>query len=150
MRNKNLHSLKKSSRKGQGKNNEKREQLIKYIEESPYIELKEQPSIANSFGLSYSKSLFASVYRKRAYDYLWEHIATAAMVSKATKIPINYMTQIKAYYEDKGLLKVIYLGKCPTSPKSVNVQFLSTNPKNWNNPDVIPKSNQLKFNLFEK
>ncbi len=119
-------------------------QLRNYIKSNPYIEILEQPKICASFGLPYVVKVFREVYRKRVYDYLNEHLTTMATVCESTKIPHKYLCEVKAYYEKRQLLKVVYLDKCPTT-NSKNVQFVSTNPNVWNDDTVKPKTNQMQL-----
>lgn len=130
---------------GQGKYNEKLSQLKKYVSQSKYIEPLEQIKVCNSFGLPYLKNVFRDEYRNRFYTYLFNNVTTCADVTKQTSIPQKYLCECKAYYEKKKLLKVVSLSNCPVT-NSGNVQFLSTNPNNWNDAFLLPKSNQL--NLF--
>lgn len=127
---------------GQGKYSEKLCQLKQFVRQSKYIEPLEQIKVCQSFGLPYLKYVFRDEYRKRFYDFLFENVTTCADVSKQTLIPQKYLCECKAYYEDRKLLKIVGLGICPVT-KSTNVQFLSTNPENWDNTDLLPKSNQL-------
>jgi len=129
---------------GQGKYNEKLSQLKQYVVQSKYIEPLEQIKICKSFGLPYLKNVFRDEYRKRFYDFLFNNVTTCANVTKHTSIPQKYLCECKAYYEKKKLLKVVGLGNCPVT-NSKNVQFLSTNPKMWNDAFLFPKSNQLKM-----
>jgi hypothetical protein len=130
---------------GQGKYNEKLSQLKQYVSQSKYIEPLEQIKVCKSFGLPYLKNVFRDEYRKRFYDFLFDNVTTCADVTKHTSIPQKYLCECKAYYENKGLLKVVGLGNCPVT-NSKNVQFLSTNPNMWNDAFLLPQSNQL--NLF--
>ena len=129
---------------GQGKNNDKVLQLKQYVKNSKYLEPLEQIEVCKNFGLVYMKSIFRNEYRNRFFKYLFENVTTCADVEKNTKIPQKYLCECKAYYENKNMLKVIGLAICPVT-RSRKVQFLSTNPKNWNDKDLLPKSNQLKM-----
>ena len=120
------------------------EQLKMYIKRSPYIEVSEQRRICQSFGLHYMIELFRIEYRKRFYEYLKKNITSVATVSKETGIPHKYLCEVKAYYEKKKLLRVVMMGKCPTTGSS-NVQYVSTNPKVWDDPSQLPKSDQLSL-----
>ncbi|MBC5842461.1 hypothetical protein H8R23_13675 [Flavobacterium sp. F-380] len=130
---------------GQGKYSEKLSQLKKYVSQSKYIEPLEQIKVCNSFGLPYLKNVFRDEYRNRFYTYLFNNVTTCADVTKQTSIPQKYLCECKAYFEKKKLLKVVGFGNCPVT-NSRNVQFLSTNPNNWNDAFLLPKSNQS--NLF--
>ena len=121
---------------------EKIKQLKAFVQQSKYIEVLEQRKICASFELPYLVNIFRNEYRQRFYNYLKEHTTTAATVSKATRIPHKYICQVKDFYEKRGLLQVVMMGRCCTTG-SANVQFLSTNPEVWNNPGLLPKSNQV-------
>lgn len=125
---------------------DKVEQLKKYVEQSEYIDFLEQRTVCKSFGLPYLKKIFQEVYRKRAFDYLEGCTTTMATVSLDTGIPHKYLTEVKVYYEDKGLLQVVALGKCPTTG-SLNVQFVTTNPKIKSGFE--PPTNQFKLFKFD-
>jgi hypothetical protein len=127
---------------GQGKYNEKLNQLKQYVSQSKYFEPLEQIKVCQSFGLPYLKNVFREEYKKRFYDFLFDNVTTCANVTKHTSIPQKYLCECKAYYENKKLLKVVGLGNCPVT-NSKNVQFLSTNPQIWNDAFLLPKSNQL-------
>ena len=129
---------------GQGKYNEKVNRLIVYVRQSPYIEPLIQIEVCVKFGLPYLKYVFRNEYRKRFYDFLYNNVTTCADVEKHTNIPQKYLCECKAYYEDRKMLKVVGFGICPVT-KSKNVQYLSTNPDNWDNPDLLPQSPQLKM-----
>lgn len=120
------------------------ELLKAYVRESKYIDVLEQPKICANFGLPYHVNVFRQEYRQRFYKYLRNHITTVATVSKITGIPHKYLCEVKAYYEKRNLLKVLYYDKCPTTGSS-NVQFVSTNPEYWNDPNLIPKSKQTRL-----
>jgi hypothetical protein len=128
----------------QDKDNHKIEQLKAFVSQSKYIKVMEQRRICESFGLPYLVNIFREEYRKRFYDYLNKHTTTVATVSKATEIPHKYLCEVKAHYENKGMLKVLYTDRCPTTG-SKGVQFVSTNPDVWNNDDLKPKSNQISL-----
>jgi hypothetical protein len=137
------HSLNPNGN-GQGKYNEKLNQLKQYVSQSKYIEPLEQIKVCQSFGLPYLKNVFRDEYRKRFYDFLFENVTTCANVTKHTSIPQKYLCECKAFYENKKLLKVVGLSNCPVT-NSKNVQFLSTNPNMWNDAFLLPQSNQLKM-----
>ncbi len=107
------------------------QQLKNYVRKSPYICTTEQAKVCKSFELPYLKDIFRQEYRMRFYTYLFKNTTTCSSVEKATSIPQKYLTHVKAYYEKKGLLKVVGVGICPIT-KRKNVQFLSTNPQDWN------------------
>ena len=133
-----------SFQKGQGKNTDKIAQLKRYVQQSEYIEVLEQIAVCKSFGLPYLVKVFRAEYRQRFYDFLHEHATTVAMASLVTKIPHKYLCEVKAYYEKKDLLKVIYKDYCPVTNSS-NVQFVSTNKDIWNDLSLLPETDQLKL-----
>lgn len=114
----------------------------KHVRLSRYFEPKEQLAICREFGLPHLKNVFRSEYRSRFYIYLFNNVTTCSVVSSKTSIPQKYLCECKAYFEKRGLLKVVMLGVCPYT-NSRNVQFLSTNPQFWKSKDVVSKSNQL-------
>lgn len=120
------------------------ENLKAYIKTIPYVSPLEQMKICADFNLTYKKNVFSTEYKNRFYLYLFSNTTTNATVSKETGIPHKYLCECKAYYEKQNLLKVVGLGKCPTTG-TIGVQFLSTNPKEWDKKDLF-KDNQL--NLF--
>jgi hypothetical protein len=124
--------------------NEKIEQLKAYVKQSKYIKVLEQRKICTSFGLPYLVNVFRAEYRQRFYNYLKKHTTTVATVSKETEIPHKYLCEVKAYYEKKGMLKVLYTDRCPTTG-SKGVQFVSTNPNIWNDPMLEPQSKQISL-----
>ena len=128
--------------KGQGKDIDKMERLIAFIQDSDYIDKLDQFHVCERFGLHYMPDLFRREYRKRFCNYLKEYTTTVATVSKATSIPHKYLCECKAYYEERGLLKVVGFGNCPTTG-SPNVHFVLTNTNNWDRPELLPMSNQL-------
>ena len=113
------------------KSKESIEKLKATIKNSPYIPLLEQHSICKELGLTYKKALFSNEYKKRFYNFLFNTTTTVAAVSKATNIPHKLLCQYKRYYEKRDKIEVVFLGECP-STGSKNVQFLSTNPLEWN------------------
>ncbi|WP_406683318.1 hypothetical protein N1F78_11555 [Seonamhaeicola sp. MEBiC1930] len=135
-------SLNKSFyRRFQGKDNEKIKQLRDYVKHSNYIEIPVQPSICESFGLPYIKSIFEREYTERFINYLKVKPSSRFEVFKATGIPEKYLCQVKRLLEKKGKLQVLYKGYCEVSKKS-NIQFLSTNPEHWEDSALLPMSNQ--------
>jgi hypothetical protein len=104
--------------------------LRKYIATSDYIEVEEQPTICESFGLHYVKSAFQEEYRKRFFGQCFNKPVTVGTVNRLTGIPDKFLTYCKQYYEKRGLLKVVGVGRCPSSLR-VGVQFVSTNPQFW-------------------
>jgi hypothetical protein len=128
----------------QGKDNYKKAQLITYINQVKYIDILDQPKICDSFGLPYLKSIFEKEYTLRFYNYLYKKPSSRFEVFKTTGIPEKYLCQVKKKLQKKGKLKVLYIGYCDVAKKD-NIQILSTNPNHWINPDLLPKSNQIKM-----
>ncbi len=112
--------------KRQAQDTHKIGQLKDFVKQSKYIDIKEQPNICKQFGLPFLRYIFQDEYRNRFYEYLNHHTTTVASVFKATGIPEKYLCQCKAYYESRNLLKVVTIGRCPTTGSN-NVQFLTTN-----------------------
>lgn len=129
---------------GQGKDSNKKEQLKAYVKQSKYIDILEQPKVCNSFGLPYLSSVFEREYTNRFIGYLNKKPSSRFEVFKATGIPEKYLCQVKKRLENNGKLKVLYCGYCNIVKKH-DIQILSTNPKHWNNLDLLPDSNQLKM-----
>jgi|GEM_PF-2211611 len=128
----------------QDKSTDNIEQLKAYVQQSKYIDFLEQPIICKSFGLPYLADVFRAEYRQRFYNYLKEHTTTVATASKATKIPHKYLCEVKASYEKKELIKIVYVDRCPTTG-SANVQFLSANPEEWECENALLNPNQIKL-----
>jgi hypothetical protein len=133
-----------SPNKRRVKDTDKIGRLKEFVGQSKYIDLKEQPHICRSFGLPYLRQVFQNEYRQRFFNYLQRHTTTVAMVYKATGIPEKYLCQCKAYFESRGLLKVVTIGRCPATG-SPNVQFLSTNANLLKSLKDFPQSNQLQM-----
>lgn len=133
-------------RKSKNYNSNKFSRLKEYVHGAPYIDVLEQPKICKSFGLPYSAKVFRDEYRNRIYEFFKNETTTAATASKVTKIPHKYICEIKSYLENRDLLKVVTIDRCPTTG-SHNVQFISTNKDVWSQFDLLQKTNQ--FNLFE-
>jgi predicted transcriptional regulator len=76
---------------------------------------------------------------KTIFHYLSEHIATASMVSEATRIPQKNITRFKRDLEKAGLLWETEKKLCIKT--GFRAWYLTTNPDN------TPFNNQL--NLFE-
>lgn len=108
----------------------KKEALKRFIVSQPYIDITDQPAICKSFGLPFLRNVFRNEYRKRFYAYLFNNTTTCATAARATGIPQKFLTCCKLYYEKRDLLKVVGIDVCPVT-QSRNVQFLSTNPKEW-------------------
>jgi hypothetical protein len=117
-------------------------QLKAFVNKSKYIGVKEQSIICQKFGLPYLKRIFQNEYRNRFFEYVQLSTTTVATVSKSTEIPHKYLCQCKAYYENRGLLKVVAFGTCPTTGSS-NVQFVTTNTSLFNGYVHTLQSNQL-------
>jgi hypothetical protein len=126
-------------------NKEENLNLLKdFIKKARYLEPIEQIEVCKYFRFGYKKHLFAKEYRQRFYDFLFENITTCADVEYHIGVPQKYLTTCKIYYEEKYLLRVLGFGVCPVT-KSRGVQYLSTNPDNWD-LDVYPfENNQLKL-----
>jgi hypothetical protein len=133
---------KNSPNKRQSENTNNVAQLIAFVKKSKYIDVKEQPNICRNFGLTYLKHIFQNEYRNRFFEYLKQSTTTVATVSKATEIPHKYLCECKAHYENRGLLKVVAFGKCPTTGSN-NVQFVTTNTLLFNDYVHILEDNQL-------
>ena len=102
--------------------------LREFIEDSKYIDVQEQPSVCQKFGLPYMPSVFQSVYRKRFFHYLQNKVTTCAVASKETGLPQKYLTWVKRNLEKQGLLYVVKIGTCPLSLRR-NVQFITAIPR---------------------
>ena len=63
------------------------------------------------------------------FQYLWENVATASMVSQATGIPQKNICRFKKDLENKGLL--IELEKKPCKATGFKAWYISTNPKHF-------------------
>jgi hypothetical protein len=75
----------------------------------------------------------------RFYEYLFENIATASMVTDATGIPQKCLTRYKRDLEKNG--KLFELEKKHCRKTGFRAWYLTTNPQ------LMPTNNQL--NLFE-
>ena len=71
------------------------------------------------------------------FEYLKKNVATNSMVSEAIGISQKNLTRYKRTFEDAGLLYELYKGICKKTKHRAT--YLTTNP------DLIPKSNQLKM-----
>lgn len=74
---------------------------------------------------------------KTIFHYLQENVATASMVTEATGVPQKCITRYKRDLEKKGLLSELKKTVCKTT--GFKAWYLTTNP------DLFPKSNQLKM-----
>jgi hypothetical protein len=75
--------------------------------------------------------------QKRYFEYLKTNVATNSMVTEAIGILQKNLTRYKRTFEDAGLLYELYKGICKKTKRRAT--YLTTNP------DLIPKSNQLKM-----
>jgi hypothetical protein len=75
--------------------------------------------------------------KTKYFDYLKTTIATNSMVSDATGIPQKNLTRFKREFEDAGVLFEMYKAICKKTKHRAT--YLTTNP------DLFPKSNQLKM-----
>lgn len=128
---------------GQNKDT-KIERLSQYVYENKYIDIAKWQSVCQHFDLPIIPSIFRKIYRERFYHFLRTETTTVATIEKVTGIPHKYLTECKAFYENKGLLKVVAFGICPTT-KSKNVQFVSTNPNTWSSFKFDHNKQQLKL-----
>lgn len=128
----------------QSKDSNKVTQLKSFVTQSKYIDVSEQKTVCKSFGLPYLKFVFQEEYRNRFFDCLKDNTTTVATVSLLTNIPHEHLYEFMAYYENKGLLRVITYGKCPTTG-SMNVKFVSTNNSLIDSIVCFPKSKQEKI-----
>jgi hypothetical protein len=110
------------------------ESLKTFIEKSKVIPVGEHYKICKQFNQPLRRELFRIEYSKRFYEYLSENTTTVATAERDLGLTHKYICQLKAKFEKLGLLKVIKVGICPTT-KSLNVQFLSTNPDEWTNSE---------------
>lgn len=74
---------------------------------------------------------------KTIFEYLKENTATASMVTKATGIPQKCICRYKRDLEKQGLLYEVVKAYCKET--GFKAWYLTTNP------DLFPKSNQLKM-----
>lgn len=79
----------------------------------------------------------ATTQKQTIYNYLKLHTATASMVEKATGVPQKSICRYKRKLELQGLL--CELGKKLCLHTGFRASYLTTNP------DLFPKSNQLKM-----
>lgn len=75
--------------------------------------------------------------KTKYFDYLKTTIATNSMVSDATGIAQKNLTRFKREFEDAGVLFEMYKAICKKTKHRAT--YLTTNP------DLFPKSNQLKM-----
>ena len=74
---------------------------------------------------------------KTIFNYLQEHTATASMTAEATGIPQKSICRYKRDLEKSGLLYEVEKKFCKLT--GFRAWYLTTNP------DLFPKSNQLKM-----
>jgi hypothetical protein len=79
----------------------------------------------------------ATTQKQTIYNYLKLHTATASMVASATGVPQKSICRYKRQLELQGLL--FEVGKKHCSLTCFRASYLTTNP------DLFPKSNQLKM-----
>lgn len=75
--------------------------------------------------------------KKTIFQYLQNHIATGSMIAKATGIPQKSICRYKRDLELQGYLFEIEKKHCAFT--GFRAWYLTTNP------DLFPKSNQLKL-----
>lgn len=75
--------------------------------------------------------------KQKVYTYLLTNIATASMVEKATGVPQKSICRYKRVLELQGLLCEVSKKHCILT--GFKASYLTTNP------DLFPKSNQLKM-----
>jgi hypothetical protein len=75
--------------------------------------------------------------QRTVFEYLKQHTATASMVEDATGIKQKSICRYKRYYEKLGLLCAVEKRFCKLT--GFRAWYLTTNP------DLFPKSNQLKM-----
>jgi hypothetical protein len=75
--------------------------------------------------------------QKRYFEYLKNNVATNSMVTEATGIKQKNLTRYKRTLQKIDLLFELYKGICKKTKRRAT--YLTTNP------DLIPKTNQLKM-----
>ena len=129
--------------KRQDKSSDKIEQLKTYLSGLKlHPPVREHNTIARSFGVLMYKSIFRADAINRFIKTTYTEPTTSATVSKLTGIKQKYLCQLKRQLEKAERLKVVGIGKCHTT-LSQGVQFLSSNPNNWD--EEYPKSNQISL-----
>ncbi|MNG00354.1 hypothetical protein D3C84_832850 [compost metagenome] len=83
------------------------------------------------------KYTLSTTQLKTIFHYLQKHTATASMTAEATGIPQKSICRYKRDLEKRGLLCEVRKGFCELT--KFRAWFLTTNP------DLFPKSNQLKM-----
>lgn len=84
-----------------------------------------------------SKYTLSTTQLKTIFHYLQNHTATASMTAEATGIPQKSICRYKRDLEKRGLLCEVRKGFCELT--KFRAWYLTTNP------DLFPKSNQLKM-----
>lgn len=82
--------------------------------------------IAASFNVSNYKPIFRADALRRFLFETSKEPTTAATVAKRTGLAHKYICQLKRTLEEQGRIKVICLGRCPTTGSN-GVQFLLSN-----------------------
>ena len=127
------------------KNSDKIEQLKTYLSGLKlHPQISEHHLIAKSFGVFLYKPIFREDAINRFIKITFSEPTTSATVSKLTGIKQKYLCQLKRYLEKIERIKVVDIGRCPTT-FSQGVQFLSSNPQIWKEKEVPLKSNQIKL-----
>ncbi|MBW4359730.1 hypothetical protein [Flavobacterium taihuense] len=91
----------------------------------------------NDISNKQSKYTLPTTQLKTIFQYLQNHIATASMTAEATGIPQKSICRYKRDLEKRGLLCEVRKGFCELT--KFRAWYLTTNP------DLFPKSNQLKM-----
>lgn len=126
-----------------GKDTQKTEQLKDYLNGLKYHPpVSEHGTIARSFGVPNYRPIFRADAVRRFINATHSEPTTAATVSNLTGITHKYLCQLKKNLEEAERIKVVGFGQCETT-RSHGVQYLSSNPDNWN--DDYPKSNQISL-----
>ena len=84
-----------------------------------------------------NKYTLSTTQLKTIFEYLQNHTATASMTAEATGIPQKSICRYKRDLEKRGLLCEVRKGFCELT--KFRAWYLTTNP------DLFPKSNQLKM-----
>lgn len=129
----------------QDKDTDKVEQLKTYLSSLKlHPPVREHHTIAQSFGVLMYKPIFRADAINRFIKVTYSEPTTSATVSKLTGIKQKYLCQLKRQLEKAERLKVVGIGRCPTTLNQ-GVQFLSSNPKVWGNVEVGQNLNQTKL-----
>ena len=84
-----------------------------------------------------NKYTLSTTQLKTIFEYLQNHTATASMTAEATGIPQKSICRYKRDLEKRGLLCEVRKAFCELT--KFRAWYLTTNP------DLFPKSNQLKM-----